>query len=109
MLSFNDIFPMRDTFQGMQVVVTPDTPKMQLSPEVCEFLTPAMIREHNTWLCAFFGADNILADGDCVKANGKFYMNPRTYAQLQAAIYDPARLAVDRAFENVRRMADYRR
>lgn len=81
------------TFQGLQVVIMPDRPKMQLSERVKEVLSPEFIEEINAWMLEFFGVDNMLEDGQVwtVPAgwahSGMAYMNPRTYARLRAAMY----------------------
>jgi hypothetical protein len=75
-----------NTLYGMRVIVTPDRPKMQLSPRVCEVLAPEFIAETNAWMLRFFGTTNLLNDGAVLVHEGQsFTMNPRTAARLRAA------------------------
>lgn len=108
MKKIDELFPQKGTMYGMRITLTPDTPKMQLGKEVCEYLTPAMIADHNQWLLNFFGVTNALADGDAAITGNDMYMNPRTYQMMRKAVDQ----AVDEKWAEagkVVRMADYRR
>lgn len=76
------------TFDGLKVYVTPDRPKMQLSPRVREVLAPDFIAETNEWMARFFGMWNQVPDGDFIVNHlaGCVYMNPRTYERFKAAV-----------------------
>ncbi len=67
--------------------VTPDQPKMKLSPG--DYVTPAFRAEMDAWLRAFFGTTNALKDGEYIHAliEDAVYMNPRSYDRLRAAIF----------------------
>lgn len=85
-----------NSYLGYAITVTPDFtvehPRMQLGVAVCEFLTPAMVEDHNAWLREFFGTyvtiENIVPDGEATvdKVNKVVYMNPRTYAAFRNAV-----------------------
>lgn len=107
-MTLNDLYPSPGMLYGMRITLTPDTPKMQLGGAVREYLTPAMIADHNQWMLEFFGVDNVLADGDAAIVKDCMYMNPRTYQQLRRTIDK----VVDEKWAeagNVHKMADYRR
>lgn len=78
-----------NSFHGYKIIVTPDRPKMQLSPRVREVLTPAQIADHNAWMLQFFGTTNLLEDGvtwfdEGIGSDGKLIMmNPRTHEALK--------------------------
>lgn len=73
------------TFQGMRVVVTPDQPKMVLSPG--DYITPEYRQEIDQWLLGFFGTVNNLEDGQVMASEvmGMVWMNPRTYEKFKRA------------------------
>lgn len=73
-----------NSIYGVQILVTPDVPKMQLAPG--DYITPEYRREIDAWLIEFFGTTNLLADGQVAGSElmGKAWMNPRTYAQFKA-------------------------
>lgn len=68
---------------GARVYVTPDLPKMKLSPE-CP-VTPDFRVEMDAWLLSFFGVSNTVPDGQGYQLFGDLYMNPRTWSQVRAA------------------------
>lgn len=74
------------TIHGIQVFVTPDLPKMKLAPG--DYVTPEFRAEIDIWLLDFFGAHNLLKDGEAVgmPSTGQTWMNPRTYARLRSAL-----------------------
>lgn len=69
----------------IDVVVTPDVPKLQLSPELCAILAPkaGFADEYNAWLREFFGCTQLLPDGQVAMIDGKAHMNPRTKRMLE--------------------------
>jgi hypothetical protein len=79
------------TLYGMDVIVTPDHPKMQLSERVCEILAPDFIKDMNTWMLGFFGMTNAVKDGETLVSQtaGRLFMNPRTYQNLRASLSTP--------------------
>lgn len=89
-------------FEGMDIVITQDCPRMQLSERVKEVLSPECIAETNAWMLDFFGVDNVMQDGHAFVANGKVYMNRRTFTQLHNSIYH-------QPTAEVFNLADYRR
>jgi len=93
--------PLVQRIGSLEIYVTPDVPKMQLSARVCEVLSPEVIEETNRWMIEFFGVTNILNDNDAVVICGKrIHMNPRMYARFKAAVTPSAEV-----FD----LADYRR
>lgn len=77
---------MNMAMNGYHIQVSPDTPKMQLS-EGCP-VTPEFRIEMNEWMKNFFGMQNLIPDGECyiMEIMKIIQMNPRTYAQLLAAV-----------------------
>lgn len=76
----------RPSLFGLEVHVSPDTPRMRLA-EDCP-CTPEYRAEINAWMLEFFGTTNLLADGqvlDVTWPTRRLVMNPRTLAKLQAA------------------------
>lgn len=71
----------------LDVVVTPDVPKLQLSPELCAILAPkaGFADDMNRWLLEYFGSRNILEDDRCVMIGHQVHMNPRTYEAFKIA------------------------
>lgn len=70
------------TLMGMQLYITPDIPKMQLSAD-CP-VSPDVRAETNAWMIKFFGVTNTLLDGQTIAdGQGRIFVNPRTYRQLQ--------------------------
>jgi hypothetical protein len=71
---------------AIDVIVSPDIPKMRLSERVCEVLAPDFIIETNAWMLQFFGTTNAVGDGEVrMLPGGKAMMNPRTYAAFMNA------------------------
>lgn len=77
------------TLNGIRVFVTPDIPKMKLGPG--DYVTPAFRAEMDEWLLQFFGTTNLVEDGKCyhMLLEDAVSMNPRTYAKLRAALWEP--------------------
>lgn len=84
-------------FNGIRVVVIQDQPickpNMQLSPRVCEVLSPAMVAETNRWMFEFFGHVvtgywNPVDDGKAIvnQEENTAMMNPRTYREFIQAL-----------------------
>ena len=81
---------MLTSLYGVRVVVTPDTPRMQLS-EDCP-VTPEFRAEMNAWMLGFFGVTNTVEDNQVLhdKVHDVIYMNPRTVARVSAAMKNGA-------------------
>lgn len=87
MNSLDPFAQLRRPLGGIDVVVSPDQPKMQLGAAVCEVLNPAFIAEMNAWMRDFFGTTNLIPDGETVIVGGRqMFMNPRTYARLKVYV-----------------------
>ncbi|MDH0774784.1 hypothetical protein N5C96_15405 [Delftia tsuruhatensis] len=73
------------SFLGLKVLISPDTPKLQLS-EGCP-VTPEFRVEMNAWMREFFGVRNLIEDGQCLhdQLNNTLHMNPRTWDRVRAA------------------------
>lgn len=73
------------SFLGLNVLISPDTPKLQLS-EGCP-VTPEFRVEMNAWMRDFFGVRNLIEDGQCLhdQLNNTLHMNPRTWDRVRAA------------------------
>jgi hypothetical protein len=69
---------------GMQVVISPDVPKMRLSRD-CP-VSPEFRLEMNDWMLSFFGTTNLVADGQVFKTPDTLHMNPRTWEQLKSQV-----------------------
>lgn len=85
---------------GIDIHVSPDRPKRQLPEDVpC---TPAYRVEFNAWLASFFGMDNLIKDGEAIRAGPRIFVNPRTYQALRRAPgfqpFDPLSLASPRSW-----------
>lgn len=88
---FNDDKPTLGAFGGLDVRVSPDRPKLKLSPDVP--LRDDFRAEMDAWLLARFGMTNLLADGEVLRAaeprtfgfgdRQYLLMNPRTFDQLK--------------------------
>jgi hypothetical protein len=76
---------MPGTLYGCKIFVSPDRPKMQLSPD-CP-VTDDFRAEINAWMIEFFGVTNLIPDGHYIqmKGRGEIHMNPRTYAEFEKA------------------------
>lgn len=68
---------------GLDVVVSPDIPKMKLAPG--DYVTPAYRAEIDAWLLSFFGATNLVEDGKALvmQSTRRVWMNPRTYTEFK--------------------------
>lgn len=75
-------------FNGYNVVVTRDIPKMTLSPG--DYVTLEFRKEMDAWLLQFFGSTNLLKDGESMvtELDKKIFMNPRTYHILKKQAYN---------------------
>lgn len=73
------------SFLGLKVLISPDTPKLQLS-EGCP-VTPEFRVEMNAWMRDFFGVRNLIEDGQFLhdQLNNTLHMNPRTWDRVRAA------------------------
>lgn len=70
-------------FAGLNVIVTPDTPKMKLGAG--DYVTPEFRVEIDAWLLSFFGTTNLVPDGQYLVAEKlrQIYMNPRTLVSFK--------------------------
>lgn len=86
MIPFTD--PTAPRIGGFAIILSQDSPKMQLSERVKEVLSPEFIEETNAWMLGFFGVTNLLKDGETLVSEmlGTITMNPRTFQQLKAAL-----------------------
>lgn len=83
-----------NAFNGIPIRVSPDTPKLKLSPDVP--LRDDFRAEMDAWLLARFGTTNLLNDGQVYsitepplfggKGQPVLAMNPRTFAQFKAVV-----------------------
>ena len=72
------------TYDGLNIYVQEDVPKMQLSPDV---MVPAAFRvEINAWMRKFFGYTNLLPNGQVVISGNYAIMNEHTYKQFLRAM-----------------------
>lgn len=70
------------TLYGTKIVVSPDRPKFQISPD-CP-LTDDFRVEMNAWCLSFFGTENLVPDNQALKIDGVLYVNPRTFERMKA-------------------------
>ena len=70
---------------GLNIIVSPDHPKYELPREVIPGVPwpPGFREDINAWSLGFLGTRNLLKNGEVLAAQGAFYLNPRTYAQLR--------------------------
>ena len=70
---------------GFKVMVTPDTPRMQLSEHV--LVSDEFRVKTNAWLLDFFGGINLIKDGDTLlnKRDQVIFVNPRMFEKLKTA------------------------
>lgn len=80
------------TLMGMPVRISQDQPKLQIRSDF-EWITDTQRKKTNDWLAATFGYNtegNLIKDGNVIQIgvapNVVLVMNPRTYANMQAAI-----------------------
>ena len=71
-------------FNGREIYVSPDRPKMVLSEDIP--LTKEFREGYNQWLLEFFGTMNMLKDGEIIIGQHGIFMNPRTYANFKAKV-----------------------
>jgi hypothetical protein len=83
---------------GIKIVVSPDRPKFQISPD-CP-LTDDFRIEMNAWCLSFFGTDNLVPDNQALDVDGVTYVNPRTFARLQALTEKTDKLPYSVGFGN---------
>ena len=72
-----------NNFSCLDVVVSPDLPKMKLG--LGDYVTPEFRKEIDDWLLVFFGTYNLIPDDQSFvsQTNNTVWMNPRTYAALK--------------------------
>ena len=82
----NPKYPPLKRIHGLDVVISSDYPKMQLSKD-CP-VTPEFRAEINAWMVEFFGVSNVCPDGQfyVIEAHQQIVMNQRTYRQLVEAL-----------------------
>lgn len=70
---------------GIPIHISPDWPRLTLSKDVP--VTDEFRKDFDAWALGFFGAYNLLEDGQWINVrNGQaILMNPRTFEQLRAA------------------------
>lgn len=72
---------MSSNLNGYNIIVTPDVPKMKLSAD-CP-VTPTFRAEIDAWMFEFFGAANLIEDGQMIADGQNIYVNPRTFSMLK--------------------------
>lgn len=72
----------RPRFGGLDVIVEPDVPKIQLSKDVAELVGPEFAANMNLWLLARFGFREPVAKMPLILYGTKVVMNSRDYSHL---------------------------
>lgn len=73
-------------FNGLNLMVSPDHPKMRLPDEVIPGVPwpDGFKQDFDAWLLRFFGTTNLVADGETWSiGKHSIYVNPRTYARIK--------------------------
>lgn len=80
-----------DSICGYKIIVAPDFPKMQCSPEFVRLQSPDLVAETNAWMLRFFGMRCMVPDGQVIMMDStrNMTMSPRTFAQLRNAQKGP--------------------
>jgi len=80
------------TINGMNVMISGRTPRMQCSAEFARLQHADLVRETNEWMAGFFGYNELLPDGKVMHLveQNVLMMNEKTWAQARAIFYAEA-------------------